>query len=1737
MKLKQRHSWKRAALTLLVFLLTAATAWAVHTDPQVSIVNGPTYGTQAESTSLTLRIWFWNYDGGNAFFTGDTYLTIDGNTTVKLNGMWSTFTTSNEDDVKKKSGSGNYGSQGTIYLNNTKVGTAQFKNLQKDQGGASANNGKWNTIDLVLSFNENFSFYGHRFGVKGQWHDYCDSDAEYTSEKHPTVTISGYPRATSVKLTRNDNTPKTVTVTWDYERYDIFARKSGEWHIFRNGNKIGTTRYSTKTFTDNNVPIETGNRTYTYTVSFCPKDMTITATRPAGLYSTASFSTNLQYVNLGAGGDYRIDTPPYYVDGIFNFYKVGQTVSIKLNDAYKIIDSNVSGLGGASASVASDKRGFSFTMPSSSINNSIKATLTEVHTISGVPSNLSLSNPYTTIQGTKYYKSGAEYTISPTDKTKTVITSCTAKGATVSNVSGAGATLKINSNLDGNVTVTATTANIYSVSLGNRVSITSGSPAATYDGIAYFTAGTQITLGTDDGLLPNHYIVNGSAISGNTFTMPAKNTTVSVNATDLWGVMAGANGSSAKPYVITTTAGLDRLAEKVNSSNDYVLNYAGKYFELGADIAYDRSVKNNYTPIGEESKFFSGHFDGKGHKVSGININKNSEGYKGIFGNVSNNDGSAEIKNVTIDDSYIEGRSQSGGIVGNSNKCTVTNCHATASVTIHGSYSWADAHGGIVGYNNRGRVIGCTSSANVTAGKYSDTNDYISGTNTYGGIVGNNYYGTVENCLVYGGTINGRQQIGAVVGQNWYGSLSNNRYSGFVSVKGKQSQLNLGVGTDSQDGADFACAIAPYEGVTLNFSLGTPTTEYDYNGLKIYPTGMSYDGKYYNYLANGDDISGDITFTATYTGVVPEEHIVAGFGWASEADQTKVNMDWTATDGSATCTLNTYLANNYYIAPSFRDISWGTGDGSKDHPYIITSVYGMNRLAREVNNGTTYSGKYVEPGANITYDKTVENNYTPVGNGNNNQFCGNFDGKGYAISGININNALDNQAVFGCVNGGTIQNLTLSNSTIRAGREMGGIVGKSTDAVINCHVTADVTLSGTYRVGGIAGESNALIKGCTSAATVSCSGSGFGGVAGYLNVSGKMQDCLYYGNQFEISGIRRYGALAGYVERGGALSDCYSTADMAEVNCEDHPGVHRAVVLDSKPSNMGKEVYTYGEGNYVGITTYENGISFNGKYYFLAYTISLAASPADYGNVTGSDVYKKGERVTVVAMANEEYEFVKWTDSKGVTVSTDAEFSFVATADSALTANFDLKHYTLTATVKGIYFKDAEYHKITSATRGQVVRLTVDREILEVSEGKYLAGYETNVEGVTVSDYDVFTMPAQNVTAAPRWEDRSLKIIDLTDKMALDVPEKSFNLENLFTYVTIQDVETGETMSFFDAMMKGSELKNGVRYLLDLNLDNEVDIQIERTRTKKEPITLIYQVKRVSGADKLTSNYTASFPSLGLYYNDPYNGVIFKFNDEFESEELDMMLFPLANNSQNNSFFLQMFHGEEMDESIYEGMGVYLQGRTLWCDGDWNTICLPFEVDLTDKKCTLYGAIARTLESATLTNDGQSLKLNFGDPVETLEAGVPYIIKWAASDNNIVNPVFKNVTIDLTEHSMESTEPAHFFGTYDKLTFETENQDILFLGSNNKLYYPDGKAATNIGACRAYFRLGAEMNATQIRDFILDFDDEGTVTIQNAFVQVDENGDAWFSLEGVKSQGEATQKGLLINNNKKVFIK
>ena len=217
---------------------------------------------------------------------------------------------------------------------------------------------------------------------------------------------------------------------------------------------------------------------------------------------------------------------------------------------------------------------------------------------------------------------------------------------------------------------------------------------------------------------------------------------------------------------------------------------------------------------------------------------------------------------------------------------------------------------------------------------------------------------------------------------------------------------------------------------------------------------------------------------------------------------------------------------------------------------------------------------------------------------------------------------------------------------------------------------------------------------------------------------------------------------------------------------------------------------------------------------------------------------------------------------------------------------------------------------------------------------------------------------------------------------------------------------------------------------------------------------------------------------------------------------------------------------------------VTLSGRTLYKDGKWNTLCLPFNVTLSGSP--LNGAVARPLTSASIS--GTTLTLTFGDAVTTLKAGTPYIIKWASGDN-IVSPVFSGVTIDKTDRSYDNgisgDNRVRFLGTYDALTFSSEPQNsILLLGDANKLHYA---GAGHLGACRAYFKIGDGVSAArQLTGFEIDFGEgetTGILNIEHSTLNIEHSADAWFTLDGRKLSGKPSVKGVYVNNGRKVIIK
>ena len=284
---------------------------------------------------------------------------------------------------------------------------------------------------------------------------------------------------------------------------------------------------------------------------------------------------------------------------------------------------------------------------------------------------------------------------------------------------------------------------------------------------------------------------------------------IAINHANHFGTDAGADGSEEHPYIITTTAGLDFLAELVNgdpltgntgTSIDSRYKFKDKFFKLGADIAYnpaaltfdldnDGTEDCNYKPIaigqfdinGEldnQGRRFIGTFDGNGHTISGIRINYPSGVGLGIFGLLGHyaNDTKywGAVKNLTVSNASINGRDNLGGIVGYSRGSTITNCHVANTVNIQGNGNnvyYCGSVGGIVGCISLGSVSHCTSAVTVAP---NDVNFGYS----YGGIVGTHSsqttisYNLAINANVGGDEFGG---CGAIAGQS-DGTLDHNYY-------------------------------------------------------------------------------------------------------------------------------------------------------------------------------------------------------------------------------------------------------------------------------------------------------------------------------------------------------------------------------------------------------------------------------------------------------------------------------------------------------------------------------------------------------------------------------------------------------------------------------------------------------------------------------------------------------------------------------------------------------------------------------------------------------------------------------------------------------------------------------------------------------------------------------------------------------------------------------------------------
>ena len=836
-----------------------------------------------------------------------------------------------------------------------------------------------------------------------------------------------------------------------------------------------------------------------------------------------------------------------------------------------------------------------------------------------------------------------------------------------------------------------------------------------------------------------------------------------------WGIDNGADGSEEHPYVITTTDGLDLLAKMVNSGTEY----AGKFFNLGADIEYAhetdwndaKSTENNYTAIGyyddTNDYYFKGHFNGCGHTVKGIRIYKGgryfTNGFQGLFGQIGE-DGS--VSHVTLDDARITGWDSTGGIAGFNEGGTITDCHVTATVCIHAVQTDADYHGGIIGGNverNSGTVSGCTSRAVITIA------DGVGNCREYGGIAGYNQQGAIKDCLYLGGQVGGNLYVGAIAGVNNNGTIENCYYTdrGFTGKdeEGNAVMLSGGnpaIGSHYEDCTEknvgLARTITLGEGVVLG---GTATN---------YAEDIKNPAQHLTTYANGASVFAlELTTNSSGTTIYSLTDATVGIKYDGELPTGTVPA-FTVAHANGDVFIVSKDGDNYtFIMPADNvtvaagDL-WGIGngaDGSEENPYVITTTAGLDLLAKMVNSGTEYEGKFFVLDADIEYAhetdwndaKSTESNYTAIGGFIDNYwryFEGHFDGCGHTVKGIRIykggtDNFENYQGLFGQIGeGGSVSHLTLDDTRITGFDFTGGIAGFIKHGTItDCHVTTTVCIhavqTDAYYHGGIVGHNNksnsGTVSGCTSRAVITIADGirnclGYGGIIGHDQSS--IKDCLYLGS--EVGGNRYVGAIVGWNE-GGTIENCYYT----DANFKGKKTNGDDITLDN-----GNPAIGYHDDGYT-----EKNVGF-ARTITLGEGVVLSGTTTDYAK----DVKNPIQHLTTYAAGDGVFALALTTSSDGTTI------------------------YSLTDATVGIKY-DGEL------PTGAVPTFTVTK---------------SDKTTVTVTDTYTFEMPADNVTV-------TVKV-----KLPGDV---NGDLK----------VDAADIMAVLKIM-----LENGYDQKADVNNDNKVDI-------------------------------------------------------------------------------------------------------------------------------------------------------------------------------------------------------------------------------------------------------------------------------------------------------------------------
>ena len=228
----------------------------------------------------------------------------------------------------------------------------------------------------------------------------------------------------------------------------------------------------------------------------------------------------------------------------------------------------------------------------------------------------------------------------------------------------------------------------------------------------------------------------------------------------------------------------------------------------------------------------------------------------------------------------------------------------------------------------------------------------------------------------------------------------------------------------------------------------------------------------------------------------------------------------------------------------------------------------------------------------------------------------------------------------------------------------------------------------------------------------------------------------------------------------------------------------------------------------------------------------------------------------------------------------------------------------------------------------------------------------------------------------------------------------------------------------------------------------------------------------------------------------------------------------------------------------------------IWDAKLWNTLVLPFDISVAQLSAAFGYAIVNVVDPTKTTANNVQFKLE----MDEIPANTPFTIKTSMKliDADPLKGITNDGVIDFsggllpvqilapTDAQLAGVDAGmgyKFVPTYEKVTVDKDKSALRFLLGNSNSWAKIGatsEATWDIVPFAAYVDLSASAAPEQVTFTFQELDGSTTTVkaIESGLAKA--NGytmDGWYNLNGVKLEGVPTQKGIYINNGKKIVIK